>query len=110
MTSIRKQVFEYVNIHPNKNLKEVKEHFKDRPKNTIREYYRQSKDMSNNMSKLDIKTELIKIVKDKKEPGSTKVSAMRFYKELIETTPETGEDPLLKLLLTLEKENSDSQK
>ena len=108
--SIRQQVFKYINTHPYKTLKEVKKEFSDSPTNTIREYYRQSKDMSNNMSKLDIRTELIKIIKDKKEPGSTKVSALRFLKDIIEITPEKGDDPLLKLLLTLEKENSDSQK
>ena len=103
MTSIRQQVFEYITSYPKKTLKEVKKEFSDCPTNTIRTYYRQFKDISNNIS-IDIRTELIKIIKDKKEPGSTKVSAMRFYKELAETTPEIGEDPLLKLLVTLEND------
>ena len=37
--SIRSQVFEYLKIHPDISLKELKIKFKDCPKNTIREYY-----------------------------------------------------------------------
>ena len=40
MTSIRKQVFEYINTHSEKTLKEVKKEFKECPKETIRTYYR----------------------------------------------------------------------
>ena len=109
MTSIRKQVFRYLDIYQDKTVKETQKYFGDCPKETIRTYYRQYNKNTKSIP-LDIRTELIKIIKDKKEPGSTKVSALRFLKDIIEITPEKGDDPLLKLLLTLEKENSDNQK
>ena len=104
MTSVRSQVFEYINIYPNKTLKEVKKEFKDCPINTIRMYYRQARDISKNISRfdLDIRTELIKIIKDYKQPASARVQAIREYNNLIEKTPDTGEDPLLKLYQTVE--------
>ena len=103
MTSIRQQVFDYINITPDIPVKEVLKAFKECPSNTIRTYYKQHRAISNNIQKISIKKELIKIIKNKKEPGSTKVSALRFLKELVETNITDGEDPLVKLLATLEK-------
>ena len=103
MTSIRKQVFEYINTYPNKSLKEVKKRFKDCPTNTIRTYYKQFKDISNNISELNIRTELQKIIKDYKQPASARVQAIREYNNLNEKQPDkSGEDPYLKFL---EKQN-----
>ena len=104
MTSIRSQVFDYLKIYPDITLQEVKKEFKDCPKNTIREYYRQFNAMSNNMA-VDIRTELIKIIKDYKQPASARVQAIREYNNIVEATPESVEDPLLKLLQTLENDS-----
>ena len=105
MNSIRQQVFTYLNAYPGISLKEVKKEFKDCPINTIRTYYRQHRDISKNIP-LDIRTELIKIIKDYKQPASARVQAIREYNNLIEKEPDkSGEDPLLKLLTTLEKES-----
>ena len=99
MTSVRKQVFEYMNIYPNKSLKEVKKRFKDCPTNTIRTYYKQFKDISNNISELNIRAELQKIIKDYKQPASARVQAIREYNNLVEKEPDkSGEDPYLKFL------------
>ena len=98
MTSIRKQVFKYINTHPYKTLKEVKKAFSDCPTNTIRTYYRQATDISKNIS-IDIRTELQKIIKDYKQPASARVQAIREYNNLIEKEPDkSGEDPYLKFL------------
>ena len=105
MTSVRKQVFEYTNIYPDKTLKEVKKHFHMCPSETIRTYYRQSKGNTKNIP-LDIRTELQKIIKDYKQPASARVQAIREYNNLIEKEPDkSGEDPLLKLLTTLENDS-----
>ena len=102
--SIRKQVFEYLEIHPDIPLKKLKKEFKDCPINTIRTYYRQHRDISQNIS-INIKFELEKIIKDYKQPASARVQAIREYNNLVEITPESSDDPLLKLLTTLEKES-----
>ena len=106
MTSVRKQVFEYLNIYQDKTVKEVQKHFKDCPKETIRTYYRQYKGNIKNIqnyTNLDIRTELIKIIKDYKQPASARVQAIREYNNLVETTPEeSGDDPYIKYL---EKQN-----
>jgi len=104
MTSIRQQVFEYIKTYPHKTLKEVKKAFKDCPTNTIRTYYRQATDISTNIP-INIRVELIKIIKDYKTPASARVQAIREYNNIIEKEPvKTGDDPLLKLLTTLEKD------
>ena len=102
MTSIRKQVFTYLDTHPDISLKDLKKVFKDCPINTIRTYYRQHFNISDIIS-INIKKELIKIIKDYKQPASARVQAIREYNNLVETTPEEGsEDPYLKYL---EKQN-----
>ena len=102
MASIRQQVFEYINTHPYKSLKEVKKVFSDCPTNTIRTYYRQATDISKEIS-IDIRTELQKIIKDYKQPASARVQAIREYNNLIKEEPDkTGDDPYLKFL---EKQN-----
>ena len=102
MTSIRKQVFAYINIYQDKSVKEVQKHFKECPKETIRTYYRQYKGNTKNISlytNIDIRTELIKIIKDYKTPASARVQAIREYNNLIEKEPDkSGEDPYLKYL------------
>ena len=103
MTSIRQQVLQYIKTYPYKTLKEVKKEFKDCPTNTIRTYYKQFKDISNDIKEIDIRTELIKIIKDYKTPASARVQAIREYNNLIEKEPDkTGEDSYLKFL---EKQN-----
>ena len=105
MTSVRKQVFEYMNIYPHKSLKEVKKHFRDCPGNTIGTYYRDYNRIHNNIRNdtLDIRTELQKIIKDYKQPASARVQAIREYNNLNEKQPDkSGEDPYLKFL---EKQN-----
>ena len=101
MTSIRQQVLEYMNIYPHKTVKEVKKQFRDCPKNTIGTYYRQFKRIQNSirLDTIDIRTELIKIIKDYKTPASARVQAIREYNNLIEKEPDkSGEDPYLKFL------------
>jgi len=105
MTSVRKQVFEYMNIYPHKTVKEVKKWFNNCPGNTIGTYYRDynriHKTIRNNT--IDIRTELIKIIKDYKTPASARVQAIREYNNLVEKEPDkSGEDPYLKFL---EKQN-----
>ena len=105
MTSIRSQVLDYLNIRPDTSRKELKKVFRDCPKETVDRYYTQYKSISKNIQ-LDIRTELIKIIKDYKQPASARVQAIREYNNLIEKEPDkSGEDPLLKLLTTLEKES-----
>jgi len=108
MTSIRQQVFTYINNHPDITLKALKKVFKDCPTNTIRAYFRQHFDMSDNIT-IDIKKELIKIIKDYKTPASSRVQAIREYNNIVESIPTEGEDPYLKYLQTLEKQNSKTQ-
>ena len=110
MTSIRSQVFEYINIYPNISRKELRNHFKDCPGGTIDRYYTQFKKTSKPIQ-IDIRTELIKIILHYKTPASARVQAIREYNNLVEKQPDkSGEDPLLKLLTTLESDTSGSQK
>ena len=105
MTSIQSQVFEYLNIHPDTSRKELKKVFKECPKGTIDKYYTRF-NKTYNIVHIDIRTELIKIIKDYKTQASARVQAIREYNNLIEKEPDkSGEDPLLKLLTTLEKES-----
>lgn len=111
--SIRKQVFGYLKVYQDKSVKEVQKHFKDCPKETIRTYYRQYKGITKNIPNipLDIKTELKKIILDYKQPASSRVQAIREYKSIVEIQPDgSGDDGLLKLLQTLEKESSGNHK
>ena len=103
MTSIRKQVFEYLNIRPDTSRKELKKVFGDCPKETVDRYYSEHNKISRNVQ-MDIRTELIKIIKDYKQPASARVQAIREYNNLVETTPENSEDTLLKLYQTLEND------
>ena len=103
--SIRQQVFDQLKINPDITLKELKVMFSDCPYNTIRTYFKQHTNISGNIS-LNIKNELIRIIKDYKQPASARVQAIREYNNLIKESPEKeGDDPLLKLLQTLEKES-----
>ena len=106
MTSIRKQVFEYLNTHEDPSLRDTTNHFLDVSYFTIRNAFYKWKEHSNNREKevnLDIRTELIKIIRDYKQPASARVQAIREYNNLVEKQPDkSGEDPLLKLLTTLE--------
>ena len=81
---------------------ELKKTFGDCPKETVDRYYTTFNKISRDIH-LDIRTELIKIIKDYKQPASARVQAIREYNNLIETTPENSEDTLLKLYETLEK-------
>ena len=98
MTSIRKQVFRYLDIYQDKTVKETQKYFGDCPKETIRTYYRQYNKNTKSIP-LDIRTELIKIIKDYKQPASARVQAIREYNNLVEKEPDkSGEDPYLKFL------------
>ena len=112
MTSIRQQVFQYLDKQPDIPIKELYKVFGDRPKETIKAYRRQHRVMKKNIPKhtLNIKEELIKIIKDYKQPASARVQAIREYNNLVETQPQESEEPLLKLLTILEKDTSDNQK
>ena len=83
------------------NRKELRFRLKECPRDTIDRYYTQFKKTAKDVQ-LDIRTELIKIIKDYKQPASARVQAIREYNNLIEKVPETGEDPLLKLYQTVE--------
>ena len=98
--SIRQQIFQYLDKHPDISLKALKKEFRDCPTNTIRTYYRQHFDISKNVS-INIKKELIKIIKDYKSPASARVQAIREYNNIIETKPEeSSDDGFLKWLET----------
>ena len=108
MTSIRQQVFDQIKNKPDISLKELKMMFSDCPYNTIKSYYKQHRDATKNIPNkiVNIKDELIKIIKDYKQPASARVQAIREYNNLIKESPQKeGDDPLLKLLQTLEKES-----
>ena len=107
MPSIRSQVFDLINNLPDISLKDIKIEFRDCPSNTIGGYYREYWRIRNNTRKdtLDIRTELTKIIKDYKQPASARVQAIREYNNIVEATPESVEDPLLKLLQTLENDS-----
>ena len=79
--------------------------FSDYPGPTVDRYYSQFNKTSKDIQ-IDIRTELIKIIKDYKTPASARVQAIREYNNLIEKEPDkSGEDPLLKLLTTLENDS-----
>ena len=114
MTSLTFLLIEYQTHNPKKKPKDFCKAYPDYNKDSVMTMWYRVRNKNfkkvQNVQDIDIRTELIKIVKDKKEPGSTKVSAMRFYKELVETTPIVGDDPLLKLYNTiLEKRTSENQ-
>ena len=100
MTSIQKQVDKIISIHPGITMKQVKMMLPNSPGNTIKSAYRRNKKDAQNYASdaLNIKTELIKIIKDYKQPASARVQAIREYNNLVETTPEESEDPYLKFL------------
>ena len=104
MTSIRSQVFDYLKIYPDTTRMELKKTFGDCPKETVDRYYTTFNKISRDIH-LDIRTELIKIIKDYKQPASARVQAIREYNNIVEATPESVEDPLLKLLQTLENDS-----
>ena len=101
MVSVRQQVFEFLKKHPDISLKQLKKEFKDCPTNTIRTYYRQHADISKNVS-INIKQELIKIIKNYKSPASARVQAIREYNNLVENKEqeESSDDGFLKWLET----------
>ena len=109
MTSIRQQVFDYINIYPNISRRELRKAFKECPSGTIDRYYTQHNKTSKPIQ-IDIRTELIKIILHYKTPASARVQAIREYNNMKVSDPIKGDDPLVELLKTLEKDSSDSQK
>ena len=110
MTSIRQQVFALLDRLPDISFKDLCLEFKDCPKNTIKVYKHQHK-VNNQNIPVNIADELIKIIKDYKQPASARVQAIREYNNLIKDNPQQKDDnPLLKLLETLEKDTSNTPK
>ena len=105
--SIRSQVFEFLNGHPKISLRMLTKEFKDCNRDTIKRYLTQYREQFKveSLGDMNIKNELTKIIKDYKQPASARVQAIREYNNLVEITPESSDDPLLKLLTTLEKES-----
>lgn len=111
--SIRQQVFRLIDKLPDISLKDLYLEFKDSPKKTIKTYLTQHRTIQKNISQcrqIDIRIELIKIIKDYKTPASARVQAIREYNNMKESSPIEGVDPLVELLQTLEKDSSDNQK
>ena len=102
MTSIRKQVFQFLKLNPGISRKETKKSFGNCPKETVDRYYTEHNKISKNVQ-LDIKDELKKIIKDYKQPASARVQAIREYNSLVENKEESSDDSLLKLYEMVEK-------
>jgi len=102
MTSIRQQVFYWLNKYPDISLRETTNHFLDESYFTIRNNYYKWKELGKKREEIvniDIRKELIKIIKDYKTPASARVQAIREYNNLIKEEPaKTGEDPYLKFI------------
>ena len=102
MTSIQKIVDKVIEIHPGIEAKAVVMMLPDYNSRTIKSAYRRNinnakKDAFN--ASVDISKELIKIIKDYKQPASARVQAIREYNNLVEKEPDkSGEDPYLKFL------------
>lgn len=102
MTSIQKIVDKVIAIHPGIEAKAVVMMLPDYNSRTIKSAYRRNinnakKDAFN--ASVDISKELIKIIKDYKQPASARVQAIREYNNLVEKEPDkSGEDPYLKFL------------
>ena len=95
-------------IHPGIDIKNVIRMLPDYNHKSVRTAYRRNIKASKKdeeLEALNIKKELTKIIKDYKQPASARVQAIREYNNLVEITPESSDDPLLKLLTTLEKES-----
>jgi len=108
MTSLRQDVFEYIQRHPRISLSKLKREFKEYNGDTIKRYLTQYREINNGdiLGDINIKDELIKIIKDYKQPASSRVQAIREYTNLVETQPEDGDDPYLKFKQALESKNS----
>ena len=107
MTSITKKIHKYLDkVYPDVDIRQTLDEFPTYPTSAIKTaYYRYINSLKLSET-IEIRTELIKIIKDYKQPASARVQAIREYNNLIEKEPDkTGEDPLLKLLTTLEKES-----
>lgn len=107
MVSIRQQVFEFIKIHPKTTLQETKRRFKECPNNTIGGYYRayhRIDEKTRKIKDLDIKSELVKIIKDYKQPASARVQAIREYNNLVENKEESSDDSLLTLYKMVEND------
>ena len=107
MKSIRQQVFDYIKIHPEISVSDIKIVFKECPNSTIgayhRAYHRIDRTVRNNT--LSLKDELEKIIKDYKQPASARVQAIREYRTLVEIQPEESEDSLLTLYKMVENDS-----
>lgn len=109
MTSITKKVHKYLDkVYPDVDIRQTLDEFPTYSTDAVTSAFYRYRNMLKKNEKLeniDIKTELIKIIKNYKTPASARVQAIREYNNMIENTPEKGEDPLLKLLMTLEKDS-----
>ena len=97
--NITKTLKQYLSHNPTHDYKNFCELYPDINKDTVkRVYYRIRKGMSLTVP-MDIRTELIKIITDYKQPASARVQAIREYNNLVEKEPDkSGEDPYLKFL------------
>ena len=92
-----------------KSTKQTYKLFRDANKDSVKKYMQQWRKIKKERDSrpFNVIEILVEIVRDVKTPGSTKVNALKLYKELIDKEPTLVEEenPMLKLLMTLEKED-----
>ena len=106
--SLRKQVFECLDDNPKIRLKNLKKKFSDYNEDTVQRYLTQHRHKKKRKKELTPGEVLKEIFLDRRQPGSTRVQAIREYNNTIKDSPEAIKeqgDPLLKLLLELEDED-----
>ena len=87
--SLRSKVLKYLKENPSIELIELKEVFRDENEETVRNYYQINKQKK---KPVDIKAELLKIIRDYKQPASSRVQAIREYNNMVKNQTETKED------------------
>ena len=108
--SLRQQVFDYLDGDPKITVKKLRKVFPEANMDTIKRYmmiYR--KEHKYDRSKVNIKEELVKIIKDYRTPASARVQAIREYNNMIKNMPEQTEeevDTLLSLYNKVEGEDN----
>lgn len=110
--SLRSRVLKYLKENPETELKELKVIFGEYVPKTITRYFRA---YTKSLKPFDVKSELIKIIKDYKSPASSRVQAIRELNNMRKDQPEiisVNEDPYVKfqreqnkMLEALEKED-----
>ena len=70
--------------NPETNLSDIKEVFRDENEETIRIYYYNAKQVK---KPYDVKAELIKIIRDYRNPASSRVQAIRELNNALKNQP-----------------------